>query len=373
MSGRCVSRVLESALAPDLKFTAVVFASFAEDDGTQIFPSVGLVAHLRGLQERAVQYHVRDLRRMAILEVIRPATQWQAAHYRIVLENLPVRAPYRPPDRQRSLLGPGEGLGGESPPGHPLGVQPVAPQSGVQPNVPGVQPSVPGVQPVAPDPSVRSVSTIRQYTHVPPDAREAAAEAGERSPGESANLPLVGSTPRDTDHDAHAWCGRICVPKFLHRSFKKALGGPVKCRPKRMRVFYAETLDAIPAATPIGDEPVKFWRSAFAARFGRAAPMRVEARRGAAPLPTPDYDAPEAVARRRRQADAEAWQEAQECEAGAVIDAMTPGPLAALRVTAVSELASFRANLTPAHYEASVRKVMIRLVVEAHSRDRKSG
>jgi hypothetical protein len=85
------------------------------------------------------------------------------------------------------------------------------------------------------------------------------------------SLPLVGAVP-DPDHTAHAWCGRICVPKFLHRSLKQALGGPIKWRAKRLRAFYAETLAAIAAAQPIGQEPVKFWRAAFAARFGTPAP-----------------------------------------------------------------------------------------------------
>ena len=95
MSGRYVSLVFESDLAPDLKFTAAVYASFADDvDGTQIFPSVGDVAHLRGLQERSVQYHVKELQQMEILEVFRPATQWLPTHYRMRLDKLPTRAPY---------------------------------------------------------------------------------------------------------------------------------------------------------------------------------------------------------------------------------------------------------------------------------------
>jgi hypothetical protein len=248
MSGRYVSRVLESALVADLKFTAAVFASFADDDG-RCWPSIGHVAYLRGLQARAVQYHVKELQRMEIFQVVRAATQWAPTHYRIVLDQLPRRPAYRPPDRQPLLL-------------DPSGVQPGAPP-------PGVQPSVPGVQPVAPDPSVRSVST-----HTYPARARGAIESGVQ-PAAPLKLPLlVDEKPRSTDHDAHAWCGRICVPKFLHRQFKKALGGPVRRRPERMRAFYVETLDAIPTARPIGDEPVKFWRAAFSARFGQVMPER---------------------------------------------------------------------------------------------------
>ena len=42
----------------------------------------------------------------------------------------------------------------------------------------------------------------------------------------------------------------------------------MKLRPKRMREFYADTIEAMPASQPIGMEPVKFWRAAFAVRFG---------------------------------------------------------------------------------------------------------
>ena len=268
MSGRYVSRVLESALPADVKFTAAVFASFADEVG-RCWPSIGQVAHLRGLQERAVQYHVKELRRMEIFAVEREATQWHPAHYRIVLDKLPGRAPYQPPDRQLWL-----GPPGESPPVENSGVQPAAPQ-------PGVQPSVPGVQPAAPDPSVRSVST---HTYI--RAREAgvqpAAPLVDPQAGESP-LPLIVAPRRDPDHAAHAWCGRLCVPKFLHKQFKQALGGQITKRAERLRAFYAETLDAIPTLRDIGDEPLKFWRTAFAERFGRVALGQAPARHQQAP------------------------------------------------------------------------------------------
>lgn len=248
MSGAAVSRILESALPPDLKFTAVVFASFANDDGSQMCPALSRVAYLRGLEKRRVQNHVKELRRMEILELTRPASQWHAATYALRFDHLPSRAPYRPPERQRYLLGP---------PPRESGVQPTAPLS-------GVQPATAGVQPTAPDPSVRSVSTHTYH------ARARAAVQPTAPLTADPVLPLVGAVPA-SDHAAHAWCGRICVPKFLHRQFKKALGGPIKWRPKRLRAFYHETLTTMPAAKPIADEPVKFWRKAFTAWCGGAA------------------------------------------------------------------------------------------------------
>lgn len=251
MSGRVVSLVLASDLPPDLKFTAAVFASFADEQG-HCWPTVGHVAYLRGLKVRAVQYHVKELRDMEVFQEVRPATNLYPAHYRIRFEKLPSRAPYKPPDRQPYLLGP---------PGEALGVQPAAPQL-------GVQNSALGVQPVAPDPSLDPSQDTRT-----PRAREAATnlEVQPIAPQESA-LPLIVAPRRDPDHAAHAWCGRICVPKFLHKQFKKALGGPVMKRAARLRAFYAETIAAIASTQPIGDEPVKFWRRAFAARFQFAAP-----------------------------------------------------------------------------------------------------
>jgi len=257
MSGRYVSRVFESGLAPDLKFTAAVLASFADEDGYRIWPAMGEVAHLRGLKERAVQYHIKELRRMEILEIVKPATQWWPTQYRLVLDRLPARAPYQPPERQPYLLGPP----GESPPLETSGVQPPAP-------LPGVQPSAPGVQPVAPDPS-RDPSRTHTYGHAREATGDSGVQPGAPLAGESPTdrLPLIVAPSRHPDHAAHAWCGRICVPTFLHKQFKDALGGPVTKRASRLRTFYAETVDAIPTARPIDPDPVKFWRLAFAARF----------------------------------------------------------------------------------------------------------
>jgi hypothetical protein len=247
MSGRSVSRVLESALAPDLKFTAAVFASFADDDGF-MHPSIGHVAYLRGLEARRVQYHVKELRAMAVFELVRPATQWHATSYRIAFEKLPGRAPYKPPERQRWLLG--------ALPDNP-GVHSGAPPPGVHSTAAGVHPSAPDP---SDDPSVHT-RTAR--------ARESAvlSEVQPAAPLET-RLPLL-PVWRDPGHRAHTWCVRICVPKFLHKQFKDALGGPVTKKPERLRAFYAETIAAIPSTWDIGDEPVKFWRGAFARRFGR--------------------------------------------------------------------------------------------------------
>jgi hypothetical protein len=266
MSGRYVTRVLESSLTPlAMKLTAAALASFADDvDGRRVQPSMDYVAWLTGLTTRAVQVHVKELRRMQVLIEVNPATQWRPTHYQMRLEALPTRAPFRPLSGQQSFAA--DLVGG---PGVKLG----APQPGVKLS-PDLSP--PGVHPASPDPSVqRSVST---HTYRAREGDAPGVHGGSPLTSEP-ELPLV-RVVRDSDHTAHAWCGRICVPKFLHRQFKKAFGGSVKHRPARMRAFYAETLAAIPTATPIAEEPVRFWRAAFLRRFSVNAPARSITRRG---------------------------------------------------------------------------------------------
>jgi hypothetical protein len=163
------------------------------------------------------------------------------------------------------------------------------------------------------------------------------------------------------------------VPNYVHQDWLQK-----GYEPEWLSAFYARTCATLSAeeARRAVDE-IKFWRMKLAAELADAPPARARpptsTRRGAAPMPVHDYDAPEAIARRQRQDEGQRWLEEQEREACAVIDAMTPGPLGFLRATAEDELASFKAGMTPAHYQASLRAAMIRLVVEARQRERKSG
>lgn len=78
---------------------------------------------------------------------------------------------------------------------------------------------------------------------------------------------MAGGLPRE--HLRHAFCGRKCVPYFLHGEFVQSVGGADP--DAAVRQFYADVLERIPDDQPIGDEPVKFWRAQFAARFGTVA------------------------------------------------------------------------------------------------------
>lgn len=79
---------------------------------------------------------------------------------------------------------------------------------------------------------------------------------------------MAGSLPRD--HVRHAFCGRKCVPDFLHGELRQSIGGADP--DAAIRQFYADVMASIPDDQPIGEEPLKFWRTQFAARFGSAVP-----------------------------------------------------------------------------------------------------
>jgi hypothetical protein len=90
MSGRLVSIVFDSALPAWLKPYAAVCASFANgQDGGRVFPSVARIARMVGRSERSTQRAIHDLRRRGVLQVLRPARQHQATHYRFIEAALP--------------------------------------------------------------------------------------------------------------------------------------------------------------------------------------------------------------------------------------------------------------------------------------------
>ncbi len=95
MSGRYVSRVLESGLARPLTATAIACATLADDKtGERIWPSMDYLAWLARKSVRSVQTAVHTLTRMEILVVVRPAGRYRPVHYRMDLTKLPGRAGY---------------------------------------------------------------------------------------------------------------------------------------------------------------------------------------------------------------------------------------------------------------------------------------
>lgn len=101
----------------------------------------------------------------------------------------------------------------------------------------------------------------------PSPSPDQAPDPGGHTRARTSSGVMAGALPRD--HLRHAYCGRVCVPDFIHGEFLQKIGG---IEPDAsVRRFYDDVLDSIPADQPIGDDPVKFWRAQFSARFGTVA------------------------------------------------------------------------------------------------------
>ena len=65
--------------------------SFAEDDGSKIYPSVKRIAELSGYSERSVQLAIAKLRALDVLRVVRPHAPHQPRQYWFNRDALPPR------------------------------------------------------------------------------------------------------------------------------------------------------------------------------------------------------------------------------------------------------------------------------------------
>lgn len=101
---------------------------------------------------------------------------------------------------------------------------------------------------------------------IPSHPKPSASHGGPTSGG-----VLTGGLPRE--HLRHAWCGRKCVPDFLHAEFLRAFGGDVDVARVKLTAFYEDICAALPEG-PVGDEPVRFWRERFAAIFSTPKPEK---------------------------------------------------------------------------------------------------
>ena len=72
---------------------------------------------------------------------------------------------------------------------------------------------------------------------------------------------MAGSLPRD--HLRHSWCGRVCVPDFLHAQFERSTGQSEEA----LKAFYANTFANIPEDEPVEPDAVKFWRPRVSANW----------------------------------------------------------------------------------------------------------
>lgn len=163
MSGLLAGKVWQSNLEAHLKPLAAAMADIANDDGTNIYPSVAYLAWLLGKGERSVQYGLDELK---TLGVIRPVAydrggRSRATEYLLSEEKLPKRAPWKEtkkgatsaPFRRTRTASPSTQKGATD---APFTVQKGATYDSkrVQPTTERVQFETKRVQPIAPQPSL---------------------------------------------------------------------------------------------------------------------------------------------------------------------------------------------------------------------------
>lgn len=103
MSARLMSRALESDLDGDLKMIAVCYASFADDAGNNVRPSIERIAWMAGRSTRQAQRHTATLRRLGVLQALTDLRggSGRVVRYRFVADALPGREPFAPTPKAR--------------------------------------------------------------------------------------------------------------------------------------------------------------------------------------------------------------------------------------------------------------------------------
>ena len=67
------------------KLVLVSLASFADADGSSVFPSIATIARQTGLSRRPVQQHIRALEADGVLVKVAPSRRHRPTEYRIAL------------------------------------------------------------------------------------------------------------------------------------------------------------------------------------------------------------------------------------------------------------------------------------------------
>lgn len=115
-------------------------------------------------------------------------------------------------------------------------------------------------------PSLPSCTSLPSFPSCVP---EAAPRSGSvpAPPDTHTNRPRGATIFSGKDHIAHAACGRVCVPAFLHRQFVQALGGSEDIADDRLRDWYDGVFDALNPDFPVESDAPKFWRPRFQSTF----------------------------------------------------------------------------------------------------------
>lgn len=73
----------------------LALADHADDDGSQVFPSIAYVAWKTGYSERQVTRLIGDLQRLSILKLVKKAHRGRPNEYRIDLSSAPLKKPFK--------------------------------------------------------------------------------------------------------------------------------------------------------------------------------------------------------------------------------------------------------------------------------------
>lgn len=98
MSVKVMGIVWESALPQREKYVLLAYADHAHDDGSKVFPSVGLVAHKTGYSTRSIQRITKTMIDKEYM-VQEGKTKYGTKLYRIMIDNLPMLPPYLGDDK----------------------------------------------------------------------------------------------------------------------------------------------------------------------------------------------------------------------------------------------------------------------------------
>jgi hypothetical protein len=103
MSGKLTGSLYGLDLTDSQFRVASALADHGRDDGSSIFPSIGLVAWKVRRSERQVQRIMRKLEQIGLLVRVADEHQHRAVEYRMDVSAAPARPDYKPEDRKRRV------------------------------------------------------------------------------------------------------------------------------------------------------------------------------------------------------------------------------------------------------------------------------
>lgn len=96
MSIKLMSKIWEKDLNHSEQSILIAMADFASDDGSNCYPSVGLLAWKSGYSDRQTTAILKSLVSKKYLTIVKAATNRASTHYKINVENMADKPPYEP-------------------------------------------------------------------------------------------------------------------------------------------------------------------------------------------------------------------------------------------------------------------------------------